>query len=107
MVPAQLMTLDSGVITINNKMVRVGVVGFGHLGQYLVDSIRNHPDLELAWVWNRSSLAGKIEDEFILDDLNLCDKNDPDVIVEVAHPEITRLYNFSNALFCGLCEIKA
>jgi len=88
----QLMTLDSGVITINNKMVRVGVVGFGHLGQYLVDSIRNHPDLELAWVWNRSSLAGKIEDEFILDDLNLCDKNDPDVIVEVAHPEITRKF---------------
>ena len=71
-------------------MVRVGVVGFGHLGQYLVENILKQDDLELAWVWNRSSLAGKIEKEYILDNLTECDKNNPDVIVEVAHPEITR-----------------
>jgi len=73
-------------------MVRVGVVGFGHLGQYLVENILKQDDLELAWVWNRSSLAGKIEKEYILDNLTECDKNNPDVIVEVAHPEITRKF---------------
>ena len=72
-------------------MVGVGVVGYGHLGQYLVESIRSHPQLELAWVWNRSSLSGKVEDDMILEDLNHCDKNSPDVIDEVAHPDITRL----------------
>ena len=71
-------------------MVRVGVVGYGHLGQYLVDSVIKHQDLELAWVWNRSSLAGKIEDKYILEDLSECGRNNPNVIVEVAHPDITR-----------------
>ena len=71
-------------------MVRVGVVGYGHLGQYLVESITKHQDLELAWVWNRSPIHGKVEAEFILEDLVDCAKNHPDVIVEVAHPDITR-----------------
>ena len=71
-------------------MVRVGVVGYGHLGQYLVESIKSHPELELAWVWNRSSLNGKLEDSDILEDLNECGRGNPDVIVEVAHPDITR-----------------
>ena len=68
----------------------VGVVGFGHLGQYLVESITKHEDLELAWVWNRSPIHGKVEEKFILEDLADCAKNNPDVIVEVAHPDITR-----------------
>ena len=74
-------------------MVRVGVVGYGHLGQYLVESITKHQDLELAWVWNRSPIHGKVEEKFILKDLADCAKNNPDVIVEVAHPDITR-YSF-------------
>lgn len=72
------------------KMVRVGVVGYGHLGQYLVESIAKHKDLELAWVWNRSPIHGKVEEKFILEELADCAKNNPDVIVEVAHPDITR-----------------
>ena len=72
------------------KMVRVGVVGYGHLGQYLVESITKHQDLDLAWVWNRSPIHGKVEEKFILEDLADCAKNSPDVIVEVAHPDITR-----------------
>ena len=38
-------------------MVRVAVVGYGHLGQYLVSSITDHPSMELAWVWNRSAVS--------------------------------------------------
>lgn len=72
------------------NMVRVGVVGYGHLGQYLVESINKHQDLELAWVWNRSPIHGKVEEKFILEELADCAKNNPDVIVEVAHPDITR-----------------
>ena len=73
-----------------SKMVRVGVVGYGHLGQYLVDQIERQPGLELAWVWNRSSLRGRLADHLILEDLSQCGQNSPEIIVEVAHPSITR-----------------
>ena len=73
-------------------MVRIGVVGYGHLGQYLVENIAKHPDLELAWVWNRSDLKGKVEQKFILKNLADCASGNPDVIVEVAHPDITKQF---------------
>ena len=93
----------------------MAVVGYGHLGQYLVSSIAEHPALELAWVWNRSAvsyllcaiyniyniytnynirsqqaLQGKVDSSLVLEDLSECDRNSPDIIVEVAHPDITR-----------------
>jgi len=75
-------------------MVRVAVVGYGHLGQYLVSSIAEHPAMELAWVWNRSQqpLQGKVDSSLVLEDLSECDRNSPDIIVEVAHPDITRKF---------------
>jgi len=73
-------------------MVRIGVVGYGHLGQYLVENILKHPDLELAWVWNRSELHGRVQENYILKDLADCANGDPDVIVEVAHPDITKQF---------------
>jgi len=73
-------------------MVRVGVVGYGHLGEYMVKQIMDHPDLELAWVWNRSDIKGKVADHLILKDLNSCGVGNPDVIVEVAHPDISKQY---------------
>ena len=37
-------------------VVRVGVVGFGSLGQYLVAHLSTRPDLfELVFVWNRTA----------------------------------------------------
>ena len=36
---------------------RVGVVGYGHLGQFLVEQVRLEPGLQLAWVWNRSGVT--------------------------------------------------
>ena len=73
-------------------MVRVGVVGYGSLGQYLVENILKHQDLELAWVWNRTDLKGRVDENYILKDLTECATGDPDVIVEVAHPDITKQF---------------
>jgi len=83
-------------------MVRVGVVGYGHLGQYLVENILNHADLELAWVWNRSDIKGKVSDDLILTDLTNCAWKSPDVIVEVAHPDVTKKYG---ALFLKTADL--
>lgn len=73
---------------------RVGVVGYGKLGEFLVESIQSDPDMELAFVWNRSkeALTGKVDPKHILDDLNDCASKTPDIIIEVAHPTISKEY---------------
>lgn len=73
---------------------RIGVVGYGHLGQYLVQQIMSRDDMELAFVWNRSlsALEGKVEKQFILEKLDNFAQRSADLIVEVAHPCITRDY---------------
>ncbi|XP_033748497.1 putative L-aspartate dehydrogenase [Pecten maximus] len=71
--------------------MRVGVVGYGHVGQYLVQQIEEHASLDLAFVWNRtlSALDG-LKKEVILENLaDFADRN-ADLIVEVAHPNITK-----------------
>ncbi|XP_002736499.1 aspartate dehydrogenase domain-containing protein-like [Saccoglossus kowalevskii] len=73
---------------------RVGIVGFGELGQYLVKAIQKSDDLELAFVWNRSPefLKTQIDVKYILDDLSEFAERDADLIVEVAHPVISLQY---------------
>lgn len=74
-------------------MTRVGLVGFGFIGSGLYRAISEgaHPGLEIAFVWNCS--AGKlhgVSTEHVLDDLTRFAASSPDLIVEGAHPEITR-----------------
>ncbi|ELU04098.1 hypothetical protein CAPTEDRAFT_1663 [Capitella teleta] len=74
--------------------MRIGIVGFGNLGQFLADAILKRDDLELAFVWNRTqaTLQGKVDSSFILEDLDDFAEREADLIVEVAHPKITALY---------------
>ncbi|XP_013416669.1 putative L-aspartate dehydrogenase isoform X2 [Lingula anatina] len=81
---------------------KVGVVGFGHLGQYLVDAIQARSDLELAFVWNRTIdvVKGKLDNSYILEDLSQFATRNADLIVEVAHPSISKQYG-SKFLQCA------
>lgn len=71
---------------------RIGIVGYGHLGKYLVDQVLSRDDVELAFVWNRtkSALDGNVDQQYILADLTDFKTTNADLIVEVAHPSITR-----------------
>ncbi|KAK9397103.1 putative L-aspartate dehydrogenase [Crotalus adamanteus] len=76
---------------------RIGIVGYGHLGQYLTKRIQDEGfqhGLELAFVWNRD--ASKMEDtvpvELRLGKLTDFLQCHADVIVEVAHPCIAQDY---------------
>ncbi|XP_076851686.1 aspartate dehydrogenase domain-containing protein isoform X2 [Brachyhypopomus gauderio] len=74
---------------------RVGVVGFGHLGQFLVDHIQKEgpgAGLSLAFVWNRSAekLTDYVPEELILTNLAEFTDRKADVIVEVCHPCIVK-----------------
>ncbi|KJE88448.1 aspartate dehydrogenase isoform 1 [Capsaspora owczarzaki ATCC 30864] len=74
---------------------RVGIVGYGSLGQYLADAVLQRPDqLELAFVWNRSidKLKGKVPEAAILANLDEFESRKADLIVEVSHPDITHAY---------------
>lgn len=73
---------------------RIGVVGYGHLGQYLVQQVLANDNLELAFVWNRtaSALDGHVDKQYILQELDTFHERGADLIVEVAHPCITRDY---------------
>ncbi|XP_006897340.1 PREDICTED: putative L-aspartate dehydrogenase [Elephantulus edwardii] len=72
---------------------RVGVVGYGRLGQSLVSHLLTQgPELglELAFVWNRDPgrMAGNVPLPLQLQDLNALGERRPDLVVEVAHPQI-------------------
>ncbi|KAK7481556.1 hypothetical protein BaRGS_00027205 [Batillaria attramentaria] len=73
---------------------RVGIVGYGHLGQYLVEKIKGQPDLELAFVWNRTTAAldGRVEADKTLRQLGDFADFGAELIVEVAHPSISHQY---------------
>ncbi|XP_032093604.1 putative L-aspartate dehydrogenase [Thamnophis elegans] len=76
---------------------RVGIVGYGHLGQYLTERIQDEGfqhGLELAFVWNRdaSKMEGTVPVGLRLEKLTDFSQCHPDVIVEVAHPCIVQDY---------------
>ena len=72
---------------------RVGLVGFGSLGQYLYAAMAAAPDaFDVVWVWNRSAarLAGAVAAGAILEDLAAFAARGPlDLIIEVCHPAVT------------------
>ncbi|XP_051905096.1 aspartate dehydrogenase domain-containing protein [Hippocampus zosterae] len=75
--------------------LRIGIVGFGHLGQYLVERIIKDGGpvgLTLAFVWNRKleKMKGLVPDELVLGNLSSFADRECDVIVEVCHPQVVK-----------------
>jgi predicted dinucleotide-utilizing enzyme len=56
-------------------MLRVGIVGYGHLGQYLVEKMTHDANFELVFVWNRSPINDQnLDKKYIIHDLNDVEK---------------------------------
>ena len=74
---------------------RVGVVGYGKVGQFLAQEILGGASLatglELAFVWNRNpeAIGDEVRDELKLRSLLDFASFKPDLIVEVSHPDIS------------------
>ncbi len=78
---------------------RVGIVGYGSLGKFLYDKItkdeKAQQHLQIAFVWNRTSQKCRddgVPENLILEDLDQFATRGADIIVEVAHPQITELF---------------
>lgn len=70
---------------------KVGIVGYGNLGKYLVHNMDN--EFELAFVYNRDvSKITDVDSRKILHDLDDFNNYEVDLIVEVAHPDISKKY---------------
>ncbi|KAG7162754.1 L-aspartate dehydrogenase-like, partial [Homarus americanus] len=71
-------------------------------GKYLTKAVLERPDLDLAFVWNRTTiLEPDLEDKYICHNLEDCGHYSPDLIVEVAHPVISEQYG---PMFLGLAD---
>lgn len=73
---------------------KIGIIGFGFIGSTLYKRITEEQgDIEVSWVYNRSinALDG-IPKHKILEDLEEYRRYTVDLIVEVAHPNITDCY---------------
>src|SRR5882724_6316145 len=86
---------DAAERAMETNMVRVGLIGFGFIGVGLYRAITSHEidGLEVAFVWNRSAdkLAG-VAAPLVLADLASFADAAPDLIIESAHPDITRAH---------------
>uniref|UniRef100_A0A2P2I3S7 Aspartate dehydrogenase domain-containing protein n=2 Tax=Hirondellea gigas TaxID=1518452 RepID=A0A2P2I3S7_9CRUS len=72
---------------------RVGIVGYGHLGQFLEAAISKREDLEVAFIWNRSPGAlSHLDQRLVCHDLTDFASFSPDLVVEVAHPDVSKQY---------------
>jgi predicted dinucleotide-utilizing enzyme len=73
---------------------RIGIIGFGFIGRYIYQQIQEHePDMEVAFVWNRSPESiSNLPEDIILHDLADFSDSKPDLIVELAHPAISAEY---------------
>ncbi|XP_029425201.1 putative L-aspartate dehydrogenase isoform X2 [Nannospalax galili] len=72
---------------------KVGVVGYGRLGQSLVSRLLaqgSELGLELVFVWNRNPghMVGSVPPALQLQDLDTLEGRHPDLVIEVAHPKI-------------------
>ncbi len=84
---------------------RVGIVGYGKLGQFLVNALRSperSETYELAFVWNRNpdAIGSEIPEDIRLKDLADFKRFSPDLIVEVAHPVITKKWGPQFLEYC-------
>ena len=76
-------------------MARIGLIGHGYLGTYVYEQIQTRPELglEIAFVYNRSpARLADLAPEHILADLADFAVRAPDLVVELAHPDITHDY---------------
>ncbi|CAI2347399.1 unnamed protein product [Caenorhabditis sp. 36 PRJEB53466] len=66
--------------------LRVGFIGYGHLGKFLISKLRELPnEFEIVKIWNRSVGEPGVQG---LETLTAENLSDLDLVIEVAHPKI-------------------
>jgi aspartate dehydrogenase len=77
----------------SQSTTRIGLIGYGQIGQAVQAMIDNDPDngMEVVFIHDQSPEALRSAPEaLILDDLADFMQRSPDLVVEMAHPDVTR-----------------
>ncbi|KAF7625990.1 hypothetical protein Mgra_00009839 [Meloidogyne graminicola] len=74
---------------------RIGIIGFGHLGQFLKIELSKSPYFSLEKIWNRTEDFN--EDVLPLSELNDQNLKNIDLVIEVSHPDIIHNYAKNNS----------
>nr|CAD2173807.1 unnamed protein product [Meloidogyne enterolobii] len=77
-----------------NNQKRIGIIGFGRLGQFLKIELSKSPEFLLQKIWNRTEDSN--EGVLPLSELNEENLKDIDLIIEVSHPDI--IHNYANTI---------
>ena len=98
--------------TSNPVPLRIGILGFGHLGQFLYQHLRNESQrstggFEFAFIWNRTKEAFDKYDqalnrELIVSTIEEGLQRSPHLVIEVAHPDIIEKYAVKILDICDL-----
>ncbi|CAF2505841.1 unnamed protein product [Rotaria sp. Silwood2] len=82
--------------------LRIGILGFGHLGQFIYEYIENEHnkstyDFDLSFIWNRSkdiflTYNKKLDQNLIVSTVEEGLQRLPDLVIEVAHPNVIEIY---------------
>jgi len=88
--------------TFGPQPLRIGILGFGHLGQFLCahferERTKSSRDFDLIFVWNRSKniftkYDKEINRELIVSTVQEGLQRLPDLVIEVAHPDVIKAY---------------
>jgi aspartate dehydrogenase len=85
---------------------RVGILGYGSLGQHLARAVLASPELELAFVWNRTASAvtddAELPADAALADIAELASRRPDLVVEVSHPAVVAAHGARILATCDL-----
>ena len=77
----------------SQKTTRIGLVGYGQIGRAVHAMIDKDPDNGMEVVFVHDQVAAALENvpaELALQDLGDFTKKEPDLVVEMAHPDVTR-----------------
>jgi len=77
----------------SQKTTRIGLIGYGQIGKAVHKMIGEQPDsgMEVVFVHDQSAAAlDGVPDELVLEDLADFEAKSPNLIVEMAHPDVTR-----------------
>ena len=88
--------------TFGPQPLRIGILGFGHLGQFLCthferEQTKTVHDFDLIFIWNRTKsiftkYGKELNQGLIVSTVQEGLQRLPDLVIEVAHPDVIRTY---------------
>ena len=86
--------MSTQIVSDSSRAVRVGILGYGFLGQHIAQKLLEGPregerPAELAFVWARDAAKlSALPAHLIVSDLSGAARAGADIVVEVAHPDV-------------------